>query len=51
MDSVISWFVLLILTNVGFILAVRRHEEEKKQYREDNDRFFREYERNHTLKR
>lgn len=51
MDSVFSWFMLLVLTNIGIILAVRKCIEEKRQDREDNDRFFREYERDHTLKR
>lgn len=49
MDSVFSWFVLLVLTNVVFVLAVKRYEEEKRQDREENDRFFREYDR--TLNR
>ena len=51
MDSVISWFVLLVLVNVGFVLAVRKYEEENREDREANDRFFREHERNHTLNR
>lgn len=51
MDSVLSWFVLLVLVNIGFVLAVKRYEEEKRQDREDNDRFFREYERSRTLNR
>ena len=49
MDSAFSWFVLLILTNIGFILAVRKGIKEKKQDEEENDRFFREHD--HTLKR
>lgn len=51
MDSAFSWFVLLVLVNIGFVLAVRRGMEEKRQDREENDRFFRERERNHTLNR
>lgn len=51
MDSVVSWFMLLILTYFGLYLAIRRYKEEKREDREANDRFFREYERNHTLKR
>ena len=49
MESVFSWFVLLVLINIGFVLAVRKGVEEKKQDREDNDKFFKEYSR--TLNR
>ena len=49
MDSVFSWFVLLVLVNIGLVLAVKRYEDEKRQDREDNDRFFREHD--HTLNR
>ena len=49
MDSVFSWFVLLVLVNIGFVLAIHKGMEEKRQDREDNDRFFREYDR--TLNR
>lgn len=51
MDSVYSWFMLLLISYFGLYLAVRRYKEEKRQDQEDNDRFFREYDRNHTLKR
>lgn len=45
MDSVISWFILLVLTNAGFILAIKKYEDEKAQDRADNDAFFREYDK------
>lgn len=51
MDSVVSWFMLLVLVNVGFVLAVHKGMEEKRQDREENDRFFRERERDYTLNR
>ena len=40
MDSVFSWFVAVILANVGLILLFREYFIEKKQYDEENDRFF-----------
>ncbi len=49
MESVFSWFVLLVLVNIGFVLAVRKGMEEKRQDREENDRFFKEHGR--TLNR
>lgn len=45
MDSVVSWFVFLILANIGFILAVRKAMNEKAQDRADNDAFFYEYDK------
>ena len=45
MDSVFSWFILLVLTNIGFILAVKKTLDEKAQDRADNDAFFREYDK------
>ena len=45
MDSVFSWLVLLALTNIGFILAVKKALNEKEQYRSENDAFFREYDK------
>lgn len=45
MDSVFSWFVLVVLTNVGLILAVKKYEDEKAQDNADNDAFFREYDK------
>ena len=45
MDSVFSWFVLAVLTNVGLILAIKKYEDEKAQGNADNDAFFREYDK------
>ena len=45
MDSVFSWLVLLVLTNIGFILAVKKALNEKAQDRAENDAFFREYDK------
>lgn len=49
MDNVVSWFILVILANVGFILAIQKGIKEKREERAENDRFFREH--NHTLNR
>lgn len=45
MDSVFSWFVLVVLTNVGFILAIRKALDEKAQDHADNDAFFHEHDK------
>ena len=45
MDSVASWVMLWLLANIGVIFAIRKAIEEKREDREANDRFFREYER------
>lgn len=51
MDSAFSWFALLILVNIGLVLAIRRGMKERRQDREANDRFFHGYDHNHTLNR
>ena len=43
MDSVLSWFVLVVFANIGFILAVKKALDEKAQDRAENDAFFRKY--------
>lgn len=45
MDSVFSWFVAVILANVGLVLLYREYLIEKKQYEEENDRFFDKHDR------
>ena len=45
MDSVFSWFVLVVLTNAGFIFAIKKYEDEKAQNNADNDAFFHEYDK------
>ena len=45
MDSIVSWFILLVLTNVGLILTIKKSEDEKAQDHADNDAFFREYDK------
>lgn len=45
MDSVYSWFMAVILSNVGVILLVREYLIEKKQYEEENDSFFKKHDR------
>ena len=45
MDSVFSWLVLVVLTNIGFILAVKKALDEKAQDHAENDAFFREYDK------
>lgn len=45
MDSVFSWFIAAILSNVGLVLLYREYLIEKKQYEEENDRFFKKHDR------
>ena len=45
MDSVFSWFMMVVLVNVGIILVCRECLIEKKQYKEENDRFFNKYDK------
>jgi len=45
MDSVFSWFMAVILANVGLVLLVREYLIEKKQYEEENDRFFKNHDK------
>lgn len=45
MDSVFSWFMAVVLMNVGIVLVYREYLIEKKQYEEENDRFFRKHDR------
>ena len=41
MDSIISWFLLCLLANVGFFLAIKKAISEKKENRAKNDDVFR----------
>lgn len=41
MDSVVSWFLLWILANVGFFLVIKKAVSEKKENRAKNDDVFR----------
>jgi hypothetical protein len=45
MDSVLSWFMAVILANVGLVLLYREYLIEKKQYEEENDRFFKNHDK------
>lgn len=45
MDSVLSWFTAVILANVGLVLLYREYLIEKKQYEEENDRFFKNHDK------
>lgn len=45
MDSVFSWFMVVVLVNIGIVLVCRKCLMEKKQYKEENDRFFNKYDR------
>ena len=43
MDSALSWIVLTVIVYFAAYLATRKAINEKKQYRSENDAFFRNY--------
>lgn len=40
MDSVVSWFMAVVLSLIGSVWFINKAEEEKRRNRRENDDFF-----------